>query len=112
MRAGARAVVPALWHLEMANGLAVAERRGILTIAKTVQALTEVERLLGLAIESDSAVVPARQALTTARAFRLSGYDAVYLDIARRECLPLATLDEELRTAATHAAVPLLRSSS
>ena len=30
---GARATVPALWHLEMSNALAVAERRSILSPA-------------------------------------------------------------------------------
>jgi predicted nucleic acid-binding protein len=108
---GARAVVPALWHLEMANGLAAAERRGILTPAHVDQSLDDIERLLGQAIESDSGLVSPRQALATARAFRLSGYDAVYLDLARRERLPLATLDEELRAAARQAGVALLRSS-
>ena len=106
---GARAVVPALWHLEMASGLALAERRGILTAPDVDQSLGDVERLLGQAIESDSALVSARQALATARAFRLSGYDAVYLDLARRERLPIATLDRELRAAATQAGVALLR---
>jgi predicted nucleic acid-binding protein len=111
MLEGAQAMVPALWHLEMANGLAVAERRGILTAADVDQSLSDIERLLGQAIESDPALVSARQALATARAFRLSGYDAVYLDVARRERLPLATLDEELRAAARRAGVALLRSS-
>jgi predicted nucleic acid-binding protein len=108
---GARAVVPALWHLEMASGLAIAERRGILTPEDVDQSLADIEKLLGQAIERDSGLVSARQALTTARAFRLSGYDAVYLDVARRERLPLATLDEELRAAATQAGVALVRSS-
>jgi len=111
MLVGARALVPALWHLEMANGLAVAERRGILSAADADQGLMEIERLLGPAIESDPAVVPVRQALATARAFRLSGYDAVYLDVARRERLPLATLDEDLRAAARQAGVALFHSS-
>ena len=31
---GARAMVPALWHLEFANGLAVAERRRVLSPAE------------------------------------------------------------------------------
>lgn len=106
---GARAVVPAVWQLEMANGLAVAERRGVLTAADADQSLTEIERLLGLAIENDPAVVSVRQALTTARAFQLSGYDAVYLDLARRERVPLATLDEALRAAAVRTSVALLR---
>ena len=105
---GARPVVPALWHLEMANGLAVAERRGVLSAADADQSLTDIERLLGQAIESDLALVSARQALTTARTFHLSGYDAVYLDLAQRERLPLATLDAALRVAAAKAGVALL----
>lgn len=108
---GARARVPALWHLEMANGLAVAERRGVLAAADVEASLSEIERLLGQAIETDPALVSARQALATARAFRLSGYDAVYLELARREHLPLATLDDELRAAALRAGVVRLQSS-
>ena len=49
------------------------------------------------------------QALTTARTFRLAAYDAAYLEVARRERLPLATLDGALRTAAAHAGVELVR---
>jgi len=109
MLTGVPALVPALWHLEMANGLAIAERRGILTAADMDRSLQDIERLLSQMIESDTALVSTRQALTAARAFHLSGYDAVYLDLARREQLPLATLDEELRAAATQAGVTLLR---
>jgi predicted nucleic acid-binding protein len=32
--------------------------------------------------------------------FRLSLYDAAYLELAQRRMLPLATLDQELRAAA------------
>jgi hypothetical protein len=95
----------------MANGLAVAGRRGILTAADVDQSSGDIERLLAQAIDSDSALVSARQALATARAFRLSGHEAVYLDLARRERLPLATLEQELRAAATRVSVALLRSS-
>lgn len=109
MLAGARAVVPALWHLEIANGLTVAERRGILTPADLDQSLTDIERLLTQAVHTDPGLVPVRQALTTARAFGLSAYDAVYLEVARRERLPLATLDEELRAAAAQSDVGVFR---
>lgn len=109
MLGGARAVVPALWHLEMANGLAVAERRGIVSAADADLSLIDIEGLLGQAIEIDPALVSVRQALTTARTFHLSAYDAVYLDLARRERLPLATLDEDLRSAAAPAGVALIR---
>jgi predicted nucleic acid-binding protein len=106
---GNRAVVPALWHLEMSNGLAVAERRSILTYTDVERALLDVEQLLAQAIDTSSALVSARQALVMARAFKLSAYDAVYLDLARRERLPLASLDERLRAAAKQADVQLFR---
>lgn len=109
MLGGAQAVVPWLWHLEMANGLAVAGRRAAITTADVDLALTDLELLLGEAIESDSELVPVRYALSNARTFQLSAYDAVYLELARREGLPLATLDEQLRAAATRAGVSLVR---
>jgi len=106
---GARAVVPALWHLEMANGFAVAERRGSLSAADVSQGMTHIEQLLAQGIESSADFVSMRQALTTALAFQLSAYDAVYLDTARCERLPLATLDRRLLAAANQAGVSLLR---
>ena len=104
-----RALVPALWHLEMSNGLAVAERRSILTITDVDQAIIDIEQIVAQAVDTDSSVVSARRSLTTARAFQLSAYDAVYLDLARRERLALATLDDRLRAAAAKAGVELLR---
>jgi predicted nucleic acid-binding protein len=106
---GVRAVVPALWHLEMSNGLAVAERRSVLTSADVDQALIDIEQLVAQAVDINGDVVSARQALITARGFQLSAYDAVYLDLARRERLPLATLDDKLRAASARAGVELLR---
>lgn len=105
---GVRAVVPALWHLELSNGLAVAERRSILTAADVDQAVIDIEQIAAASMDIDGSVVSARQALATARAFQLSAYDAVYLDLARRERLPLATLDDRLRAAAPRAGVQLL----
>jgi predicted nucleic acid-binding protein len=109
MLGGAHAVVPALWHLEMANGLAVAERRGILTAADAERACVDVEKLLEESIETYSALVPVRQALETAKAFKLSAYDAAYLEVARQEKLPLASMDEQLRAAARATEVILIR---
>jgi predicted nucleic acid-binding protein len=106
---GDRALVPALWHLEMANGLAMAERRRILPGAAVISALSALEQLLIQAIDTQSATTAIRTALSTARAFRLSAYDAVYLDLARDEALALATLDHELRTATAAAGVALFR---
>ena len=106
---GARAVVPALWHLEMSNGLVVAQRRSILTAADVDQAVIDLEQFVAQAVDTETSVVSARQSLGTARAFQLSAYDAVYLDLARSQSLTLATLDDRLRAAATQAGVSLLR---
>jgi predicted nucleic acid-binding protein len=105
---GTRAVVPALWFLEVVNGLVVAERRRILTATEVGRCVTDLEHLQEQAIETSSGFITMRQVLTTARIFRLSAYDAVYLDTARGEGLPLATLDKSLRSAAESAGVELL----
>src|SRR6201987_3712121 len=93
---GTRAMAPALWHLEIANGLAVAERRGILTSHDAMLALLQLERLCAQALEIEADVVPMRQAFTMARTYQLSAYDSVYLDLALRARLPLVTLDAAL----------------
>jgi predicted nucleic acid-binding protein len=105
---GTRAVAPALWHLEIANGLAVAERRGILTSQDAMLALLQLEQLCAQALEIEAEIVSMRQAFTTARTYNLSAYDSVYLDLALRARLPLATLDVALRKAASKAGVELL----
>jgi predicted nucleic acid-binding protein len=101
----ARALVPGLWHLEMANGFAVAERRGILTSANSTAGIAAIEQLLVQSIEKSADFISLRQALTTARDFQLSAYDAVYLHTARRQRLPIATLDRRLLSAAQQAGV-------
>ena len=105
---GTRALVPALWHLEIANGLVVAERRGILTASDAMLALLQLEQLCAQALEVEADMVPIRQAFITARTYQLSAYDSVYLDLAFRIRLPLATLDVALRKAAGKAGVELL----
>lgn len=104
---GARGVVPGLWHAEMANGLIVAERRRVLNASDVSGCLKDLEMLLAQAIETSPGLTTMRQALTVARMFHLSAYDALYLDTARVEELPLATLDLALRAAAPRAGVEL-----
>ena len=105
---GAHAVVPVLWHVEMANGLMVAERRRVLTASDTADGLTDLEMLLAQVIETSSRLTTMRQLLSTARTYQLSAYDALYLDTARAEELSLATLDHALRVAAAQAGIELL----
>ncbi len=105
---GDRAVVPALWQLEIANGFVTAERRGILTPVDTNEALQTLDIVIAQAIEISQGPVSTRGVLHTARELRLTAYDAVYLETALRQELPLATLDRQLRTAASKAGVEIV----
>lgn len=105
------AVVPPLWFLECANGLAMAERRGRIDSAGIAQAIALLRRLPLMVDEA----APSRAldaVLDLARAHRLTTYDAGYLDLALRRGLPLATDDAPLRAAAGAAGVTLLAAGS
>jgi predicted nucleic acid-binding protein len=105
---GSRAIVPPLWHLEMANGFAIGQRRGILTESRSDRCLDDIEGLMSSVIETSSGTISLRRALSVARAFGLTAYDAAYLETARREHLPLASLDRQLKAAASTAGVEIL----
>ena len=106
---GKRGLVPALWHLEIANGLAMAERRGDLSAADVEDALDQILLTAASKLGTDMKLIPARESLMNARSFQLTAYDAAYLELARREALPLATLDKKLRAAGAKAGVALLK---
>jgi predicted nucleic acid-binding protein len=107
--AGARALLPELWQLEVANGLVMAGRRKYLTTTELDAGVVTLENFLSTKAEIDSVFLSIRQARHLAETFQLTAYDAVYLELARREGLPLATLDKGLRAAAVKAGVALLK---
>jgi predicted nucleic acid-binding protein len=102
---GKRGLVPALWHLEIANGLAIAERRRVLVRTDLDNALATIQVTIRQALDTETSFIPLEDALATARSFQLTAYDAVYLQLARREGVPLATLDKSLRMAAVKAGI-------
>ena len=101
------ATAPDVWAIEVANGLLVAERRSRLSPAGTAEAHTLLSALpIVLAEQSlDDAL---GILLPLARTHRLTIYDAAYLHLAMREGLPLATLDEDLKTAAQRTGVTFM----
>ncbi|MDI3339840.1 MAG: type II toxin-antitoxin system VapC family toxin [Sphaerobacter sp.] len=99
------ALVPAIWPFEIANALLVAERRERLHPADSVR-FVELLRALPITIQVRSFDLGVTSLLDLARAHGLSAYDAAYLELAAREGLPLASLDERLRAAAAAAGVP------
>jgi predicted nucleic acid-binding protein len=101
-----RAIVPSLWHLEVANTLVVGERRKRSTQADTVTWLGFLA-LLPITVDDETKAHAFGDTLSLARDQDLSAYDAAYLELAMRRGLPLATLDEKLKTAARSVGVPL-----
>jgi Predicted nucleic acid-binding protein, contains PIN domain len=102
------AVVPTVWHLEVANVLLVAERRKRMSEA---QAARFVDLLGRLPIRTDAATTDTSAVLAAGRRYGLSAYDAAYLVLAERVAAPLATLDTKLAAACRAAGVPLLISA-
>ena len=92
------AVVPRLWHTETANMLLVAERRVRITAARCAELLGFLAAI-PLKTEDEQQRIPG-PVLGLARKHGLKVYDAIYLDLALREGLPLATRDKDLRKAA------------
>jgi len=106
LMSGADVLVPSLWLVEMANVLAVAQRRGRISPADAVRA-ENLLRVLPIRIDPvrhDD--LPRLRAVAVEHG--LTAYDAGYLELAMRNRLPLATLDEVLRRAANKAGVELL----
>jgi predicted nucleic acid-binding protein len=105
----AHAIVPVVWGLEVANVITRAESQALVTEARSEAFL---EMLAGIAIEVDSASShhALNNTLNLARRYKLSSYDASYLELALRQGIALATLDTDLRKAAKKAGVEILPS--
>ncbi len=97
------AVVPQHWRFEVANTLLVAERRGRLGPSVARQRLHYLDDL-AIEIDADSAL---DHTFSLAADHYLSFYDALYLELATRRQLDLATLDNDLSRAARTAGVDL-----
>jgi predicted nucleic acid-binding protein len=103
-----RAVVPPLWPLEIANALLMGERRRRYTQADVVSWL-EFLKSLPILVDEETLGRAWSDVVHLARTYTLSASDAAYLELALRRGLPLATLHDPLKKAATAAGVPEFR---
>jgi len=97
-----RALVPVTWGLEVSNVVSKAEAKGLLKEAQS-EAFLEMLSSLDIAADSGTFSRALADTLQIARRYRLSAYDASYLELALRAGLPLATLDQDLLKAANKA---------
>lgn len=99
---GNTAVVPNLWALEAANVVAKSRKRGLLTEAGAREFLA---LLSDLDVETDTTTHgrALHDTLSIAIEHDFSAYDAAYFELALREGLQIATLDQDLTAAAVKA---------
>ena len=100
------AVVPPLWKLEVANALQNGVRRGRIDAPACQEIIKDLSQY-DIQIDQECERYIWTTTMHLAQRFKLTIYDACYLELAQRHNLPLATLDRELRAAAHALGVPL-----
>ena len=101
------ALAPAWWFVEITNVLAMAERKGRITPTQSDAFIADLSKL-GIERDDEAPSRAFTHLLPLCRAHRLTSYDAIYLELAIRRSLPLATLDHDLRKTAKKLGVDLL----
>jgi predicted nucleic acid-binding protein len=105
--AGTPIVVPVLWAFEVANSLLALWRRRIIQDEQFERARRNLA-VLEPAVDEEGPRLALERISTLAQEHTLSVYDAVYLELALRRALPLATRDSALNKAAKRAGVRTL----
>jgi hypothetical protein len=101
-----QAIVPSLCALEIANVIAKVESKGLVTQADSQRFITLFARL-NIVTDQATAARALSDTLQLARRYKLSAYDAAYLELALRTGLPLATLNADLAQAASATGVAI-----
>ena len=97
-------MVPMTWGLEVANVIARSEAKELVTAAQSGSFISLLEEI-SMEIDADTFTHVLADTLQLSRRYRLSSYDASYLELALRNGGPIATLDDDLRRAANKAGV-------
>jgi predicted nucleic acid-binding protein len=99
LSARAEAITVAIWPLEVANALLMAERRKRISLAD-VTAMLQALAALPISVQTMDSRGAFNHVLSVARQQHLTAYDAAYLELALRTGLPLASIDDKLNRAA------------
>jgi len=101
------AIVPSIWPLEIGNVLLVAERAKRLSEADSIRFIALLSEL-PIIVDQEPPERMIKEILALAREHKLSTYDASYLDLAMKKGIPIATLDNNLITAARRSDVSIM----
>ncbi len=100
------ALVPQLWHLEVANVLLMNHRRGKHSLVVVREHIASIS-MLSIQVDEQTRFHAWDRSLDLAAKHKLTSYDAAYLELAARMRAPLATLDKDLMRAARDEGVEL-----
>jgi predicted nucleic acid-binding protein len=93
------ALVPNLWHLEMCNALLIGELKGRISIEDVVGQFKNFSEM-PIEVDAQTSVAAWGTIARLARDFKLTSYDAAYIELADRYSLRLATRDKAMIKAA------------
>ena len=105
---GAEVIVPAIWRVEVANVLVVAERRKKISTETSMRFILALKKF-AIIVDLDGLDEVFGKVIDHARRYQRSAYDASYLELAHRRGLPLATKDGPLKAAADALRIPLFQ---
>ena len=86
-------IAPASWEAELVNVLWMATRKDVLDLPEALDRL-RLARLLGIRSVAVSSLW--HGALVRAHRTGIAAYDTLFVELAEREAMPLATFDEPL----------------
>lgn len=98
--------VPAIWPVEVANALLTALRKKRID-EPALRIIRHTLKAHAIEVEPATVELALAATLRLAADHKLTAYDAAYLELALRRSLPLATLDADLRRAASKLGVAL-----
>ena len=105
---GDSAIAPSFWPHEILNGLLVGEKRKRIS-GRLIQTFLTDLAALPIVLHPASVGLVFEQIQILCRENGLTAYDAAYLELAKVNGLPLATLDEDLIRACARTGVELVR---
>lgn len=91
----AKVYVPAIWPLEYLNTLLVAERKKRISFQRS-QEFRSIISLGDFKIDKESVMTLSNDLYSLAKIYKLTVYDASYLELALRRSLPLVSLDKQV----------------
>ena len=89
------------------NGLQQAIRQRRINLAERNEAFDLLTKL-NIVVDAETNEFAWTSTIELADRFRLTTYDSSYLELAQRRGLPLATLDQDMRSAGKKLGIPLL----